>query len=37
MDLALSAHANSRALYDSKKKASDKAVKTIEGEECTLD
>lgn len=32
IDLALSAHANSRALYDAKKKAAEKAVRTMQGE-----
>ena len=31
VDLALSAHANSRALYDAKKKATEKAARTVEG------
>ena len=31
IDLSLSAYANSRALYEAKKKASDKAIKTMEG------
>lgn len=31
IDLALSAHANSRRLYDQKKKTADKAVKTAQG------
>jgi len=31
IDLSLSAHANSRRLYDAKKKAADKAVKTAQG------
>jgi len=34
IDLALSAHANSRALYDAKKKATEKAARTVEGKPC---
>lgn len=32
IDMALSAYANSRALYEAKKKATDKASKTVQGE-----
>ena len=31
IDMALSAYANSRALYEAKKKATDKASKTVQG------
>jgi hypothetical protein len=31
LDLALSAHANARALFEAKKKAADKVVRTVEG------